>query len=139
MAGNPAERPSAPAIDIADDSFIAVPRAQVAAIIAESSRWVQWWPDLTVTVYQDRGADGMRWLVSGEFVGSSEIWLEAHTHGVVLHYYLRVDPADPRGQVRVLPESPRGRRHLEAVRRTHTVRWKRTVWALKDELETRTN
>jgi len=66
--------PEEPSIDIVDESFIAVDRAIVAREVAR--RWPQWWPGLRLEIYMDRGLEGMRWTVAGEFVGSSEVWLE---------------------------------------------------------------
>ena len=126
-----------PAVDLVDETFIVTEPAVLAAIVADRTRWRMWWPELELTVFMDRGLQGMRWTVVGELVGSCEIWLEAQGDGVLLHYYLRVDPTVPgsRTEPRELPESPRGHRQVASIRRRHALRWKRQVWQLKDELE----
>lgn len=85
----------------------------------------------------DRGLEGIRWTVTGALVGSAEIWLEAFSDGVIVHYYLRADPTIPgsRTESRDFTASPRAQRELATMRARHATRWKQTVWALKDELE----
>ncbi|MFM8515343.1 MAG: polyketide cyclase / dehydrase and lipid transport [Actinomycetota bacterium] len=126
-----------PAVDIVDESFLVVPRRLVAEVVARPERWRVWWPDLEIEVFLDRGLDGMAWTVAGPLVGSTEIWLEEHPRGVVLHYYLRAEPTIPGSSIqpRTLPDSPRSRRHLDGMRRERVLHWKRIMWALKDELE----
>jgi len=127
--------PEQPSIDIVDESFIRVDRSIVAAEVVR--RWPTWWPSLHLQVYMDRGLEGMRWTVAGELVGSSEVWLEEHAPGVIVHYYLRADPTVPGSSATVRP-SPRTRRRqaqLQALRRRHVLHWKQVVWSLKDELE----
>ena len=75
-------------------------------------------------------SQGIRWSVTGALTGSAELWLEPVGDGVVVHYYLRVDPAGRRaGRARVAARAP-GR-----PRRAAALAWKRHVNALKDELE----
>jgi hypothetical protein len=126
-----------PAVDIVDESFLVVPRRIVAEVVARPERWRVWWPDLEIEVFLDRGFDGMAWTVAGPLVGSTEIWLEEHPRGVVVHYYLRAEPTIPGSstQPRTLPDSPRSRRLLDGMRRERVLHWKRIMWALKDELE----
>ena len=124
-------------IDLVDETFIVASPAQVRGPIADPSRWRRWWPEQRLQIYLDRGEKGIRWSVSGQVIGSSEIWLEPFRDGVIVHYYLRVDPADPSspGQVRKLPDSPRGRRAADRMRRRAALAWKQAVWQLKWELE----
>lgn len=124
-------------MDLVDETYLVVAPARVAAVVADPVRWRAWWPGLELTVFMDRGLQGIRWSVTGDLVGSSEIWLEPYSDGVILHYYLRADPTEPgsRTSARMLPDSPRGRRQQDRLRRRHALAWKRTVWALKDELE----
>lgn len=110
-------------LDLVDETYLVADRQLLATVVADRARWNEWWPDLTLTVFMDRGVDGIRWSISGTLVGSSEIWLEPVGDGVLLHYYLRAEPA------------LRGRRKIEKLRSRHAMAWKRSVWALKDELE----
>jgi len=125
----------APSIDIVDESFVRVRRDVMAAVVAE--RWPTWWPGLTLQVYMDRGPEGMRWTVAGDLVGSSEIWLEEHDPGEIVHYYLRADPTVPGSAttVRTVGNTRRARAQLAALRQRHVVAWKQVIWNVKDELE----
>ncbi|MSO27567.1 MAG: polyketide cyclase / dehydrase and lipid transport [Candidatus Nanopelagicales bacterium] len=124
-------------VDLVDETYVVVDRELLASVIADRARWDLWWPELTLTVFMDRGVDGIRWSVSGVLVGSSEIWLEQVGDGVLLHYYLRADPAAPGSPAlaRAIPASPHGQRQIDSLRTRHTLAWKRSVWALKDEME----
>lgn len=110
-------------LDFIDETYVVADRQVLAAVVSDRARWHQWWPELTLTVFMDRGVDGIRWSISGTLVGSSEIWLEQVGDGVLLHYYLRAEPALP------------GRRKIDIIRKRHAMAWKRSAWALKDELE----
>jgi hypothetical protein len=116
------------ALDLVDETFIAAPPTALAAAVADPSRWRLWWPDRTLEVFLDRGIKGQRWSVAGDLVGSAEIWLEAFRDGVLLHYYLRADPAGDPGRL-----TPRA---VDRIRRAEAVRWKKSAWALKTEYET---
>lgn len=125
------------AIDIADDTVIYAPADEIAAIVHESSRWKQWWPDLELRVYDDRGISGLRWTVSGSMVGSSEIWIEPLLHGAIVHYYLRADPTIEGSSIqkKELSDSTRFRRNMEKIRRGRITRWKQIMWKIKDDFE----
>ena len=124
-------------VDLVDETYVVAPRTLIAAVVADPARWRQWWPSLDLVVFMDRGLDGVRWSITGELVGSAEIWLEAQGDGVLVHYYLRGEPTVPGSSAtaRALPESARGRRELDRLRRRHAIAWKQVVWALKDEME----
>ena len=124
-------------VDLVDETYVVVERGRLAAVIADPSRWRQWWPSLDLTVFMDRGLDGIRWSITGELIGSAEIWLEVYGDGVLVHYYLRGEPTVPGSATaaRSLPDSARGRRELDRLRRHHAIAWKRVVWSLKDEME----
>jgi hypothetical protein len=125
----------APILDIVDETFIRAKRPDVAMAVSE--RWATWWPSLTLEVYMDRGWDGMRWTVTGDIVGSAEIWLEEHTPGVLLHHYLRADPTRPGSayEPRAVGSSRRAQRQIAQLRRRYVHAWKKIAWSLKDELE----
>jgi len=107
---------------------VASPEA-VASAVHDPAAWARWWPDLAPTVTRDRGVKGVQWAVTGALAGSMEIWVEPWGDGVVLHWYLRADPADP-----AAPDDVR--RRGRARDRDDRVRaWKVHAFALKDRLE----
>jgi hypothetical protein len=84
----------------------------------------------------DRGDSGMRWTVTGDLVGSCEVWLEPYGDGVIVHYYLRAEPTRRGSRTEPVDTRPaRARRLAVRVGREHTARWKSLINALKDELE----
>jgi hypothetical protein len=113
-------------LDLIDETFVVASAADVAEAVRDPARWRRWWPDLELSVFQDRGDAGVRWNVRGALAGSMEVWLEPYGDGVILHYYLRCDP--PPGRA-LSPAA--ARREI----RRRAVRAKRVFWALKDELE----
>jgi hypothetical protein len=130
-------------IDIADDTVIYAPVTAVIAVVGDSSTWRRWWPDLTLKVYGDRGNMGLRWTVSGSLVGSSEIWLEPCASEIsgpaatIVHYYLRAAPTRAGSEIvpRAVTNSVREQRQIHKLRERHVLAWKRTIWGLKDSLE----
>lgn len=84
-----------PAIDVVDETFLAVPPGTVAAAFAEPAAWRRYWPDLLLEVYTDRGDEGLRWTVKGALTGTMEVWLEPKLDGTLLHYFLRATAAGP--------------------------------------------
>jgi hypothetical protein len=102
--------------DLADDTFVAAAPAVVARAVTDPARWRLWWPDLTLTVSRDRGRQGVQWQVGGGLTGTAEIWLEPFGDGTVVHFYLRAGLSD-------------------LARSLRAQSWKRSVHALKDELE----
>ena len=118
-----------PLVDLIDETFIVCRPEAIAEVVHDQTRWSHWWPDLTLTVFMDRGDKGVRWSAVGDPVGSVEIWLEPMGDGVLVHHYVRLDPvgADPH-DARTVRRGVRDR-----ARRARA--WKVHVWALKDELE----
>jgi len=80
-------------IQVADETFVAADGLAVGAVIGDPARWRRWWPDLQLTVIENRGASGMRWTVAGPVTGTMEIWLQPILDGVKLHYFLHAEPA----------------------------------------------
>jgi hypothetical protein len=125
-----------PVIDLVDETFVAARPEAVAALVHDEARWSRWWPGLTLTVFMDRGFAGIRWSATGVAVGSCEIWLEAVADGVLVHYYVRLDPIEKHsGKPMREPTDAAGWRKAAALRAAWARDWKLNVWALKDELE----
>ena len=80
-------------IQIADETFVCADPADVGDAIANPTSWGRWWPDLRLTVVEDRGPAGHRWAVTGALTGTMEIWLEPSFDGVILHYFMHAEPA----------------------------------------------
>lgn len=80
-------------IQVADQTFVAAPGERVAQAFASPERWRRWWPDLNLTITEDRGEKGIRWAVRGGVVGTMELWLEPALDGVVVHYFLHAEPS----------------------------------------------
>jgi hypothetical protein len=80
-------------MQIADETFVCADPADVGAAVAAPANWRRWWPDLRLTVVEDRGPAGHRWTVTGALTGTMEIWLEPSFDGVILHYFLHAEPA----------------------------------------------
>lgn len=112
-----------PQLSLIDDVYVDAPPTAVAAAVRDPGRWSDWWPDLDLTVSEDRGVEGIRWQVSGSVVGTMEYWVEPHRDGVLLHYYLRVD-RDPSWSPRALTRETERRRRQA----------KRVGWAIAEEL-----
>lgn len=122
-----------PLVDVVDDTFVVVHPSVLAAVVADPRRPARWWPDLALTTTRDRGTKGRQWRVDdggAGLVGSAEVWLEPWGDGVVVHLFLRLDP------VRAAHvEGAALQRWASAERRRRAQSWKRSVHALKDELE----
>ena len=83
-------------VQIADETFVCADPADVGRAVADPAGWRRWWPDLRLTVVEDRGPAGHRWTVAGGLVGTMEVWLQPMMDGVILHYFLHAEPAgDP--------------------------------------------
>jgi hypothetical protein len=79
-------------IQVSDQTFVAADPVRIAAEIAAPDRWRVWWPDLAVTVREDRADQGIRWAVSGPLTGTMEVWLEPSLDGAIIHYFLHCEP-----------------------------------------------
>lgn len=110
-----------PPVDLVDETFIVAERAKLAQRISDPALWLQWWPDLRLTVVTDRGPDGIRWSVAGALSGTAEIWLEPWRDGVIVHWFLRADALAGRDG--------------ERLRHRYATAFKRRIHAVKDDLE----
>lgn len=124
--------PRVPQIDLIEETYLAVSPARVAAAIRESAFTRALWPDLTLSVFMDRGDAGVRWSAAGALVGSCEIWLEPYGDGVIAHTYLRTDVTAPGSSTEAAVVPPRAA--LKELRR-RALHAKQVWWALKDRLE----
>lgn len=113
-----------PQVDLADDSFVVASPTTVAARLRDPEFWRSCWPDVDLTVYHDRGVEGLRWYTTGTLVGTAELWLEPYQEGTLVHVFLRADPAGPMSS-----------RRLTRLRHRYAHALKAAVFALKDELE----
>ena len=74
----------------ADRVFIVAPVAGVKAAVIDPAAWRLWWPSWQVRIAEDRGAAGARLHICAPWPGTSELYLEAHRDGVIVHYFLRL-------------------------------------------------
>ncbi|SHN42246.1 hypothetical protein SAMN05443668_108144 [Cryptosporangium aurantiacum] len=120
-------------MDLIEETFLAVDPDVVSAAIREPRFTADLWPDLDLSVFMDRGRDGVRWSATGALVGSVEVWLEPYGDGVVAHTFVRADltrrgsttePAQIDDWRKTAAEHQRRARHAKAV-------W----WGVKDRLE----
>lgn len=102
-----------PRIDLADDTFIVAAPQDVADWLKDPRMWRQCWPDLALTCYHDRDAEGARWHVQGALVGTAEAWLEPFRDGVIVHVFLRGDP--PVSADAAVPDVERYRKACKAM------------------------
>jgi hypothetical protein len=63
-------------IQIADETFVAADPVEVGRAVGDRASWRRWWPDLLLTVVENREDKGHRWTVAGALTGTMEIWLE---------------------------------------------------------------
>jgi hypothetical protein len=120
-----------PPVDLVDETFVVADRTLLARQISDPALWLEWWPDLRLSVVTDRGVDGIRWSVSGALSGTAEIWLEPWQDGVIVHWFLRAG-LPPRGSVGSGSLTERERARL---RQRYATAFKRRIHALKDDLE----
>lgn len=115
---------------MADEVFVAAAPELVTDVIADRGLWRRWWPDLRLTVTEDRAHEGMRWSIDGPLTGTMELWCEAMMDGFVLHYYLHAEPTS------ALPVDDRARfEALVEVNRLRRVAGKAMSFDVKQRLE----
>lgn len=123
-------------VDLIDETFIVAEPAAVAAALHDEKLWRHLFPGLELTVFMDRGDQGLRFTVTGALVGSSEFWVEPWGDGAIVHYYLRADITRRRSDTERIGGDPRAvvRRSVR-VRARHVYRVKAGLNRLKDQLE----
>lgn len=122
-----------PQVHLIDETWIDAPPVTVSAAVSDPANWQPWWPYLRLTVTRDRGLKGMQFAAAPApgggwpaLAGTVEIWLEPFKSGVILHHFLRLEPADG------------GRLPARVARRCNRrAGWhaKQVFWRLKDQLE----
>jgi hypothetical protein len=85
------------AIDIGDETYVAVAPEVLAPVLTDPALLREWFPRLRFEVFMDRAEKGTRWSVTGEIEGSMEVWLEAVAAGTVVHWFVRGEPSGRRG------------------------------------------
>jgi ribosome-associated toxin RatA of RatAB toxin-antitoxin module len=113
-----------PSLDISCDDLVVAHPAYVAERLGQDTLWRAWWPELTLTPYERRGPEGVRWTVTGAAIGTAEWWLEEVRDGVVVHWYLRVEP-----------QRRTGSRGLRKLQESYVNRYREQLWRFKDEVE----
>ncbi|NLG54688.1 MAG: polyketide cyclase / dehydrase and lipid transport [Rhodococcus sp.] len=115
-------------IQVADQTFVAAPPERVAQSLNSPTRWRAWWPDLTLSVREDREEKGIRWTVDGPVVGTMEVWLEPVMDGAIVHYFMHAEPTG------VAAEDV-GKLDLAALNRQRRVQGKQMSFQIKSQLE----
>jgi hypothetical protein len=80
-------------IQVADETFVAADPVDVGRAVSDPASWRRWWPDLRLTVVEDRADKGIRWTVTGALAGTMEVWLQPVIDGAILHYFLHAEPS----------------------------------------------
>ncbi|HVE63667.1 MAG TPA: polyketide cyclase / dehydrase and lipid transport [Mycobacteriales bacterium] len=125
-----------PMVDLIDETFIVAAPADVAVALHDEALWARLFPGLELTVFMDRGDEGLRFTVTGSLAGSSELWVQPWGDGAIVHYYLRADLTRRGSATEAITGAPRAlvRRSIRA-RTRHVHRVKAGMNALKDSLE----
>ena len=115
-----------PALHVIDETYIAAAADVVRRRLCDEQVWARWFPGISLRCREDRGPAGKRWDVTGDVMGTAEVWLERFGDGVIVHAYLRVDP------VRASRSLRRDQRRLQG---RYALSLKARVRTVKDELE----
>jgi hypothetical protein len=93
-----------PTIHVLDETFVVATPDRLRVDWCDERTWARLLPGCTLECYDDRGLLGKRWHLRGRLTGTAEVWLESVPTGVIVHAYVRADPARTlrRGQVRRL-------------------------------------
>lgn len=122
-----------PVVDVLDSTWVHARAAAVGSLLADPAHWRRWWPGLDLVADEQRGPQGVRWTVrrvaevpAASLRGSGEIWLQPADDGVIVHFFLRLDPA---------PGCSISDREVTAFARAYRRRSKRAVWEIADRLD----
>jgi hypothetical protein len=115
-------------VQISDETFVCADPAEVGRAVGDPASWRRWWPDLRLTVVEDRGPAGVRWTVAGALTGTMEVWLETMMDGVILHYFLHAEPSGASAH-------DLARLDLAKLNHTRRVAGKRMAFEVKTRLE----
>lgn len=115
-----------PSVHIIDEIFVVASRDSLRDIVCDEARWARWFPGLTLTSYDDRAQSGVRWHLTGDLVGTAEVWLEESGDGTIVHTYVRAEPATSGGGTHRIAAKARNRYALPL---------KQHMFEVKDELE----
>lgn len=115
-------------IQVADQTFVAASPKRIAESVHSPTRWRQWWPDLVLTVREDRADKGVRWTVEGALTGTMELWLEPVMDGAIIHYFVHAEPAG-------VPPEKVASLDLDDLNRRRRVQGKQMSFEIKSRLE----
>jgi hypothetical protein len=125
-----------PLVDLIDETFVVADPAALSRRLQDPELFRRWWPRREFVVFMDRGAQGVRWTVTGDVVGTCETWLEPFGDGAIVHFFLRADPTRRGSATEPLTGSPRTlARRARRVRRSEALTWKAMLNGVKDSLE----
>lgn len=117
--------PTRRSFQIVEDLFVVAPPNAIAEALADG--WAERaWPGLQLRLERDRTHEGRVWSVTGELIGTMEVWLEPVLDGTVFHFFLWAEPGQtPRPKRTPISSNPeahssRGERRIR--RTTHRLR-----------------
>lgn len=118
-----------PLLDLSDETYVVAPIESVRRALCDERAAAVHVPGLALVCTEDRGVERRRWELRGDLRGTAEVWLEPVGDGVLVHAYVRADPARRRSS------SLRSGGQAAALRRRYARPLKRWVLSVKDELE----
>jgi hypothetical protein len=122
-----------PLLDIVDETYVVASPAALRKLWCDDAAWDKRFADITLRCYEDRGPLGKRWYLTGTLVGSAEVWLEEFADGVLVHVYVRADPAPTFGGAPLKPRQ--ARRIRRQLWKRYARPLKRWGFAVKDTAE----
>lgn len=115
--------PASHRLDLINETFIGAPAESLVTALCDERTWSEWFTDLSLHCFDDRGVHGKRWTVDGGLVGTAEIWLEQIPAGTVVHAFLQADPR---------PRTRRSRASRARLEKRYAHRLKTLIVAVKD-------